>query len=96
MNIGSLPSAVLLFMGIFLYGRRCNWRKLKETKGYFIKFVVVIVLGVLFKKLFEFLHSTDISPDITDTLEVIIAILVGAVWGWEHKRTSNSSLKSKV
>jgi len=82
-------------MGIFLYGRKCNWRKLNETKGYFIKFILAIVLAVLLKKLFGFLHSTDISPDVTDTLEVIFAILIGVVWAREHKRMNKATTETK-
>ncbi|MDD5546882.1 MAG: hypothetical protein PHO67_07030 [Candidatus Omnitrophica bacterium] len=84
---GSVPSAVLFFMGIFLYGKHCNWRKLKETKMYLIKFLTVIVLAVLFKKLFSFLNSIpDISRDFTDTLEVILAIAIGIIWYKEYKK----------
>ena len=83
---GSIPSAILFFMAIFLYAKRCNWRKLKETKSNFIKFITAILLAVLLKKIFVILHSGDISRNFTDTLEVIFAVLVAVIWIIEYKR----------
>lgn len=85
-NFGSLPSAVLLFMGIFLYGKHCNWRKLKETKVYFIKSIISIILAVLFKRLFEFFNKTDLSRNFIDTLEAILGIVIGIIWYKEYKK----------
>lgn len=82
----SLPSLALLLMAVFLYWKHFNWRKFRETRVYLIKGTVAILFAVILDSLSAFLYSSEVSHDFIDTLEIILTIVVGAIWYKEYKK----------
>ena len=81
-----LPSWALLFMAIFLYGKKICWKDIKGSWRNVLKAIIALVLAVIINQLFRSLNQSDIDKTAKDMLEIALVIPVGIIWYKAYKK----------